>query len=466
MTPEEFDAGDWIDRLARALGRLAEAQKSHRNTTGRTIGHGRAEREPMSAAALIERADTLWLFYSAVFASNSADRRQNFRSLRAALEDVWNALREHPALKNVRAIGGEQEEFLVRLPNFYQSTRPMNLVSGLMARAENLPGDGCLSAGRELSALLGPDREGGIPGEFRYLGKGCHVALFHGLRFEEAVAIADDLSIVPARDVEAFVHERVSRGVGPGIVGSLAAKSSCAIAKPFDWEPEFLLPGDEGLLDLGWGGSFREDAETFIELLAVSHGSPVVCLLTAHYCIHRTAACLLGRPGFTGEWTWGRSTRSFDRLAHTREADIEAIDDASRIFERRHCKRHSGCEPAISRLAEALARSGQFAADDKVLDVAIALERIFKPDDRGIGAQLQESVADLLANSSEEKTRLKEAIKHFYDVRSAIIHGAKDEKKRRLLQERPEAFQAGFDLARRSVLKLLNDGPLSDRTEP
>ena len=459
MTAEEFDAGDWIDRLARALGRLSEAQKPHRNMIDRMIGDDRAARESTGSAAFLDRADTLWMFFSGVLASNSADQRQHFRNLRGALEDVWNALREHPALKNIRAIGGEQEEFLVRLPNFYQSTRPMNLVSGVMARAENVPEDGYRLVGRELNALLDPDRKRGMPGEFGYLATGYHVALFHGLRFREAVAIADGMSIVPSGHVEAFVHERVSRGEGPEIVGSIAAKSSCAIVKPFDWTPEFLLHPPSGVLELDWGGAFREDAEAFVELLAVSHGSPAVCLLTAHYCIHRTAACLLGRPGFTGEQTWGRSTRSFDRLAHTREADIEAIDDARRIFEKRDCERYSGYEPAISRLAEALARSGQFAADDKVLDVAIALERIYKPDDRGISAQLQERVAGMLANSSEEQTGMKEAIKHFFDVRSAIIHGPKDEKKKRLLQERPEAFQAGFDLARRSVLKLANDGP-------
>ena len=164
-------------------------------------------------------------------------------------------------------------------------------------------------------------------------------------------------------------------------------------------------------------------------------------------------------------YLWGRSMRSLDRLATSREPDMAILDEAGKLFGERNDDRYSDCAPAIARLAEALARSGRFTVDDQILDVAIVLERIHKPDGRGISAQLQESVASLLANGSEEQTRMKEEIKHFYDVRSAIIHGPKDERKRRLLGERTEAFQAGFDLARRSVLKLLSDGPLSDRTE-
>ena len=50
-------------------------------------------------------------------------------------------------------------------------------------------------------------------------------------------------------------------------------------------------------------------------------------------------------------------------------------------------------------------------------------------------------------------------MKHFYDVRSAIVHGPKDERKTRLLGERPEALRNGLELARRSIVKMLKDGP-------
>ena len=116
--------------------------------------------------------------------------------------------------------------------------------------------------------------------------------------------------------------------------------------------------------------------------------------------------------------------------------------------------------PIISRLAEALARSGQFAAEDKVLDVAIAIERLFKPKGRNISEKLREKMASFLEGDDEAQSQVKEAVKHFYDVRSAIIHGPQNGKKIHLLEKKNEAFDAGFSLARRSLFKMLRDGPL------
>ena len=84
---------------------------------------------------------------------------------------------------------------------------------------------------------------------------------------------------------------------------------------------------------------------------------------------------------------------------------------------------------------------------------------MFKPKDRDISAQLQQGVADLLGSDDEARSQMKKAMKHAYDVRSAIIHGPKDEKKMRLLGEKNRAFGAGFGLARQSLFKMLLEGP-------
>ena len=249
------------------------------------------------------------------------------------------------------------------------------------------------------------------------------------------------------------------------IAGSNWARTVSVVAKPFNWTPEFILPVAECRIEPDWGGSFREDAEALIELLAVTHRSPAVCLLTIHYCIHRTAACLLGRPGFAGEWTWGRSARSIDRLAQVRKADAAATREAQQVFGMRDSDRYRHCEPAIARIAEALARCGRFAVDDQVLDVAIALERIFRTTDRGISAQLQKRAAQLLGNGAEERAIVEREVKQFYDVRSAIIHGPKGKDKLRTLGVRLATFQSGLSLAQRSVLRLLADGKPPDRKE-
>ena len=85
----------------------------------------------------------------------------------------------------------------------------------------------------------------------------------------------------------------------------------------------------------------------------------------------------------------------------------------------------------------------------------MSLERLFKPTGRRISLDLQNAVADTLRTSDESKAQFRDQVKHFYDVRSAIIHGPVDAKKKQLLTETGEAFQNGFELARASLMKKL-----------
>ena len=109
-------------------------------------------------------------------------------------------------------------------------------------------------------------------------------------------------------------------------------------------------------------------------------------------------------------------------------------------------------------LPKLLQRGGQFATEDKVLDVAIALERMFKPRDGGISRQLQKKVAGFLEGNDEVQSRVKEAVEHFYNVRSAIIMGQKMKGKSACWKKRKKRLTRGFGLTRRSLFKMLRDG--------
>ena len=88
---------------------------------------------------------------------------------------------------------------------------------------------------------------------------------------------------------------------------------------------------------------------------------------------------LLGQPHSHGAIYWGHSAHLFNQLPRSPELLISKFAEAKNAFEERKSERYREVAPVIGRLAEALARSGQFATEDKVLDVAIALERMFKP---------------------------------------------------------------------------------------
>ena len=166
MTRRQFDVEDWIERLARTLGRLAEEQKSRRYTGGGALGR-RGD-----ATDLPGCSEKLSQFHSAIFAANAGEDGRQHQSLRLAVEDTWRTLCEHPSLAALRVMENGRGEFLVRFPNVYHSARPIDLVSGVMARAEVLPIDGWRSAGRELHALIQPHGDAGRPSEFGFLGTG------------------------------------------------------------------------------------------------------------------------------------------------------------------------------------------------------------------------------------------------------------------------------------------------------
>ena len=453
MTAGEFSADEWIDRLARALPGLAEAQEpylreyhEHNPRVHFELGgrDGNLPAFPM---------DDLRDLYAMALHSHA------FTALCAVLDPVRHILRSHPTLEPVvsRIIG--RDDFWMQILGKGSKTSLADLIGGLMARAYELPGDGFRAAATELNAFLdaaGEDKTVAVPGD---LDVGYDVVLFHGLSLREKFAIGDGMTIVPFEQVRTFVDGSVLEDVAPTVIKYDDWRSVGAVVKPFQWKPEFRRTGEEGDPDLDRPGSFFREAQEFLDLLAVSHGVPIVCLVAVHHCLNRSACRLLGQAHNHGGFYWGRSAHLFDRFPGSPKLLMEAFTEARTAFENRKSERYRTVAPVIGRLAEALRRSGQYAAGDKVLDVAIALERMFKPGDRGVSAQLQESIADFLGSDDEAQSQMKKAVKHFYDVRSAIIHGPKNERKRSLLEEKQKAFDAGFDLARQSLFKMLRDGP-------
>ena len=135
--------------------------------------------------------------------------------------------------------------------------------------------------------------------------------------------------------------------------------------------------------------------------------------------------------------------------------NIEAVVKAAETFQDRKNSRYQRCAPVIARLAEALARRGRFKTDDKILDVAIALERIYQLEGGEISYKLKTRAAYFLGSEKKDRLRVFRDVEEFYKIRSAIVH---QRSKPPSDEERNQAFNKGFDLARRSIVKLLRDG--------
>lgn len=377
----------------------------------------------------------------------------------AELDAVHGILSGHPAWAAL-ATASDDRRVCIQFPNNGCVRSLSAVIRGLMARGRESGEGGFRVACTELSLILAQDDEGSRDPCRAELLTGYHVVLFQGLIFREEIRLEEAMKIVPFGQLADFFDARNLERLVPRANRYNLDETLSAIIKPFRWKPDFRNDCEGMSFVDSWSGvdAFCEDAESLIELLALFHGGPVVRLASIGFRLHRRACLLLGSMDIHDSITHAASPPgAFGSPVKPVEARQDAIDGATRAFAARDGERYVNCAPMITRLAEALARQGRFATDDRILDVAIALERLYMPDDRGISAQLQECVAGFLGGAREERCRMKGEIKHFFDVRSAIIHWPKDAKKKRLLEERPEAFRNGFELARRSAVKMLGD---------
>ena len=416
----------------------------------------------MSSGAVVmihHYGDALLALYHGACFGITGEEDERFDRLRSALTRALDILAAHPTLADIADSSSSDRKFVVVIADRGEETDLLHVLVGLMTRGRELPEDGFRVACRELKGLLGPDGAD----DTMQLNAGFHVVLFYGLRFEEEIAITEDMRIVPFEKVRDYVDESLLRPFSPNLAVPEPWETVGAIVKSFEWHPVFHPADDAICLDLDWGGSFREDGERLVELLAITHAAPVVCLVTMHYCMDRVACRLLGQPHHRACYTFGRSAQSFDRMSVSREPCPTALDEARVLFRERNGTRFRRYEPIVARLAEAATRSGRFAVDDRILDVAIALERMYELDQGEIVFKLKTRAACFLESDTAGRTQVFKDVGRFYDARSAIVHSARS--KRASAKKREAAFGKGFDIARRSLGKLLREGSPADWNE-
>ena len=120
---------------------------------------------------------------------------------------------------------------------------------------------------------------------------------------------------------------------------------------------------------------------------------------------------------------------------------------------------------AIRRLAASFARvSGPFSAEDRILDISIALEIMYGPIKQKLTHQLATRAERLLSQGTDQRGWISARIKSFYGVRSAIVHGQKKIKGGRRAIDK--ALEDGRDLACLTLAELLSQGSSSDWDNP
>ncbi len=458
MTSAGVDAEAWVERLAQLLPALAQAQepylREYQERYARVIVLRDGEPPPFPL-------EDLRLLYDEVRDSRPWGLETHYAPLRAVLNPVRYALLAHPVLERVAVTGrliGDNRfsmEILGSGGDIYAGT----LIAGLMARAAEVADGGFQTALRELNAFLSPAEDGTAAEALGGLDEACDAFLFYGLTVSDKIEVADGMVLLPYEEVLRFVDEETVRDFAPSGAGFHGWGPVGAVARPFRWRPEFRR---RGRLNGPLGPPpppFFPDAAALLDLLAVSHATRVAPLATLSNRIDGSAGRLLGRgtqsPGIYQSWT----AEGFSGFDECPEIDPKALAEALEAFHGRKSARFERMAPIVTRLSEALARNGRFATADRVQDVAMALERMYVPDEGNYGRKLRNRTARFLASDAASEQGMREAVRELYGVRSDIVHN----RLHRLTPERVHsAFVNGFDLARQSLFKLLREGMPED----
>ena len=454
MTSNAFDHGSWIERLAGALSVLAKAQEPYlqaywqHHPREQVIIDGRDE-TPFPL-------DDLRMVYSKARHSGKLIGTGRYAPLREVLDPTRHALLSHPELERVavvrRPVG--ENDFWMRILNSGRSVSAGDLIAGLMARAAELPGDGFRAAAGELSAFLSPVRDREAAGVLGNLDEGCDALLFWGLTVTARIDLKDELAILPFAEVRRFLERQQVEELAPSGSGFHGWRSVAAVVRPFRWRPLFRPRGSFNE-PIRARKAFFPEARKLLDLLAVSYAEPVVPLGTKSNCIDRSAASLLGqqdhRPDMDQKWP----AHSFDGFVDCPVLRPEALREVWELFANRESEHYRRMAIYVSRLAEALGRVGRFALRDKILDVAIALEGMYELPKQGKSRTLQERVSGYIGKDSEDRKRIKEGVRTFYEARSDVVHSGSGAASP---FTNGAAFVTGFDLARRSLFKLLREG--------
>ena len=123
-------------------------------------------------------------------------------------------------------------------------------------------------------------------------------------------------------------------------------------------------------------------------------------------------------------------------------------------------------ELVLARLVSSFRRHrGGFWLEDRILDVAIALEVLYGLDSGELTHKLSTRAAYLLDGGPERRIEVFDAVGRLYGARSRIVHGVgrtNPSKRKGGRKDAEEVARLGFEIGKETLSKLLNRGALPD----
>ena len=365
--------------------------------------------------------------------------------------DAITILKEHPLIEAGLKGSGTDEAVRLRTLNKEGRAELKWLVSCLAKLSFKEGGE---EAARRLHRYLVAGANGTLPA--------FEIAVIHGLVMKTRFQLDVEAYLAPYEDVRA----EFDLPEEPESLSKTNYPDAAVLVRTFEYGPGVVLPNDraeppdvqvtyrfpaEYQVDLeGWW----DDSKLLVDLLSIARRVPLLSR-TRYVRVAKWVGEIDPNLAFGTQDSGGFISDVWPRGQDLSEGVVEAFLELARGWQR-HPDKPDAMLLAIGRLAGSFSRpGGRFGTEDRILDVAIALEVLYGGE---TGHRLAQRAAALLAATAAEQKQTYDQARAFYDLRSSIVHWEKPRPSPDVLDKE---LDAGRNLACLTLTSLLNhDTPL------
>ena len=282
------------------------------------------------------------------------------------------------------------------------------------------------------------------------------ILLVHGLHAGRRYDFPDNLSVIPLDEARRYLRDRDIRSMLGAADPEISRRPVAAVVFERKWGPVFVPAGfDMDALD--WPErfpTFRDDGHLLVDVLSVVHRQPATPSRTQTTVVERQLRALVGMDGsypsrFTRDLL-GANTMKIQPVTTPAFSEQE-WPECERVLVA--CRSDAQLRLALSRLASSLRREGAHGAFDRVVDVAIALEVMYRLDvSRGKGDQLSRQSRELIGKDRADRNWIRKTAQSMWAARTAVVHEGT------LPEDAEQVCEDGFELARRTLLHVVSTG--------
>ena len=441
MTHPNFNGSEWTERLAATLEHVAgEARLSYFPIPAELGGYG----------SIDERRSALHRGFRDLAARAKYDSEASIQFKKSYLKvnadpvEAMAILRDHPLIVPALKGSGRDESVGFRiLGKTFRTT-----LKGLVARLAKLSiKEGGKEAARRLHRYLNAGANGTVPAH--------EITIIHGLVVKARFNLDAGAYLAPYGDARAEFglrddHEPFAKAALPEatvLVRSL--EYGAGVAPP---EDDYGLPVVH--ISYRFPVGHRLDLERWFEdkllvdLLSIATRFP---MLSRTRLVHVARWIEDIDPNFAygHQHSAGYVSDVWPAGHDLSKGDVDTFLEMARGWHK-YADRPDAMNLAIRRLAGSFSRpGGRFGQEDRILDVAIALEVLYGGK---TGHNLSQRAAGLLGTTAAEQKRTYDQGNGFYHVRNRIVHLKKRSPSRDVLEKE---LEVGRNLACLTLAKLL-----------